>query len=82
MLITLQSNMAELVHAPGDVPFAKYRAFKNQVKESAEPERFVDGEFIEGFLDLDEELQKQAVEGLEVDVESVRGMVEVLRRLH
>lgn len=80
--MTLQLNLAELVNAPGDVPFAKYRAFKNQVRESDEPFRFVDGELIERFLDVDETVQKKAVEGLGVDVEWVKGMVEALRRLH
>lgn len=82
LLMTLQLNLAELVNAPGDVPFAKYRAFKNQVRESDEPFRFVDGELIERFLDVDETVQKKAVEGLGVDVEWVKGMVEALRRLH
>jgi DNA damage-binding protein 1 len=70
------------VHAPGDVPFNKYRAFKNSVKESDEPERFVDGDLIERFLDLSEQVQSKAVEGLGVDVETVKGMVEGLRRMH
>ncbi|KAF2873366.1 mono-functional DNA-alkylating methyl methanesulfonate N-term-domain-containing protein [Massariosphaeria phaeospora] len=82
LLMTLQSNLAELVHAPGDVPFAKYRAFKNQVREAEEPYRFVDGDLVERFLDVSEEVQNKAVEGLGVDVESVRAMVEVLRRMH
>ncbi|KAJ4351757.1 uncharacterized protein N0V89_007100 [Didymosphaeria variabile] len=82
LLMTLQSNLAELVNALGDVPFAKYRAFKNQVRESEEPFRFVDGEFIERFLDADDAVQKKAVEGLGVDVEEVKGLVEGLRRLH
>jgi DNA damage-binding protein 1 len=34
------------------------------------------------FLDLDEDVQSKAVVGLGVDVESVRGLVEGLRRLH
>ena len=80
--MTLQSNLAELVTAPGDVPFAKYRAFKNQVREEKEPFRFVDGDLVERFLDVSDEVQRKAVEGLGVDVESVKGMVEGLRRLH
>ena len=80
--MTLQSNLAELVHALGDVPFAKYRAFKNQVRESEEPFRFVDGEFIERFLDVDETVQNKAVEGLGVGVDEIKGLVEALRRLH
>jgi len=80
--MTLQSNLAELVIAPGNVPFAKYRAFKNQVRDAEEPYRFVDGDLIERFLDVDEEIQSKAVEGLGIDVESVKAMVEALRRLH
>ena len=65
------------------MPFNKYRAFKNAVRESEEPYRFVDGELIEGFLDLGSEVQEEVVGELgEVDVEEVRGMVEGLRRLH
>ena len=82
--MTLQSNLGNLVAAPGDVDFAKYRAFKNQVREDDEPTRFVDGELIERFLDVSEDIQSKAVEGLgeEWDVEAVRGLVEGLRRLH
>jgi DNA damage-binding protein 1 len=62
--------------------FAKYRAFKNQVREEEEPMRFVDGELIERFLDCEEDVQRHAIEGLSVDLEDVRGLVEGLRRLH
>tara|TARA_R110002003_G_scaffold96_14_gene7519 strand:- start:1140 stop:1412 length:273 start_codon:yes stop_codon:yes gene_type:complete len=82
LLITLQSNLGNLVAAPGDMEFAKYRAFKNQVREEEEPMRFVDGELIERFLDIDEGVQKKAIEGLGVDLEDVRSLVEGLRRLH
>ncbi|KAF2739090.1 DNA damage-binding protein 1 [Polyplosphaeria fusca] len=82
LLMTLQSNLAELVSSPGNIPFAKYRAFKNAVRQADEPYRFVDGDLVERFLDLDEELQMQAIEGLHVDLEAIRAMVEVLRRLH
>jgi DNA damage-binding protein 1 len=71
-----------LVAAPGDMEFAKYRAFKNQVREEDEPMRFVDGELIERFLDIDEDVQRKAIEGLGVELEDVRALVEGLRRLH
>ena len=64
------------------MPFNKYRAFKNQVRESEEPNRFVDGDLIERFLDCAAEVQEKVVQGLGVDVEEVRSMVEALRRLH
>jgi DNA damage-binding protein 1 len=82
LLITLQSNLGNLVAAPGDMDFAKYRAFKNQVREEEEPMRFVDGELIERFLDCEEDVQRQAIAGLGVELEDVRGLVEGLRRLH
>ncbi|CAD0027961.1 unnamed protein product [Aureobasidium pullulans] len=74
--------MAEKVQSPGNVPFNRYRAYKTSVRESDEPNRFVDGELIERFLDCDEKLQESIVEGLSVDVEEVRSIVEALRRLH
>lgn len=80
--MTLQSNLGSLVAAPGDMQFAKFRAFKNAVREEEEPMRFVDGELVERFLDVSEEVQKKAIEGLGVDLEEVRAVVEGLRRLH
>lgn len=82
LLMRLQENMAQMVQSPGNVPFNKYRAFKTAVREAEEPNRFVDGELIERFLDCDAELQETIVKGLGVDVEEVRGMVESLKRLH
>ncbi len=88
LLMRLQGALAPLVGSLGDVPFNTYRAFKNQVREAEEPYRFVDGELIEGFLNLKEEMQESVVGGLgEVGVkagglEGVREMVESLRRLH
>lgn len=79
--MTLQSNLAQYVQGPGDVPFGKYRAFKNQVRESEEPFRFVDGELVERFLDADANVQAKACEGLGVGVEEIVRIVEGLRRL-
>ncbi|KAL9128690.1 MAG: hypothetical protein Q9217_002683 [Psora testacea] len=88
LLMRLQSALAPLVESLGDVPFQLYRAFRNQVRQEEEPERFVDGELIEGFLDLDARMQEKVVEELGVTaeekggVEGVRELVEGLRRLH
>ena len=80
--MTLQSNLGSLVAAPGDMQFAKFRALKNAVREEEEPMRFVDGELVERFLDVSEEVQKKAIEGLGVDLEEARALIEGLRRLH
>ncbi|EOD48260.1 putative uv-damaged dna binding protein [Neofusicoccum parvum UCRNP2] len=84
LLIRLQSQLAEFVKSPGHYPFLRYRAFKNQVREEEEPNRFVDGDLIERFLDLNPQDQEDVVKGLyaEIDVEEVRVLVETLRRLH
>ena len=88
LLMRLQAALAPMVGSLGDVPFNTYRAFKNQVREAEEPYRFVDGELVEEFLNLQEELQENVVGGLgEVGVgagglEGVRELVESLRRLH
>lgn len=88
LLMRLQEALAPLVQSLGNVPFNAYRAFKNQVREAEEPFRFVDGELIEEFLDLPNDMQEDIVKGLgEVGkarggVEGVREMVEGLRRLH
>ena len=88
LLMRLQAALAPFVSSLGDVPFNTYRAFKSQVREAEEPYRFVDGELIEGFLNLREELQEKVVGGLgEVGVEAgglegVRELVEGLKRLH
>lgn len=82
LLMRLQENMAQQVHSAGDVPFNRYRAFKTVVREADEPNRFVDGELIERFLDCAGDVQESIVQGLGVDVEEVRGMVEALKRLH
>lgn len=86
MLIRLQNKLAEMVQSPGGVPFAKFRGFRNQVRDAGEegPARFVDGELIERFLDCSTEVQEAVVKALpgEVGVEEIRGMIEGLRRIH
>lgn len=88
LLMRLQAALAPMVGSLGDVPFNTYRAFKNQVREAEEPYRFVDGELIEGFLNLKDESQETIVRGLgEVGIgagglEGIRELVESLRRLH
>ncbi|KZF23183.1 DNA damage-binding protein 1 [Xylona heveae TC161] len=82
LLMRLQTNMADLVQTPGFVPFNRYRAFRNAVREADEPFRFVDGELIERFLDCPADLQATIVEGLDLDVEDIKSVVEGLRRLH
>lgn len=86
----LQSNLARFVKGVGDLDFNKFRAYSSPQRTGDEPFRFVDGDFIERFLDLDEETMLEVVEGEKKNdrlgkgwgVEEVRGLLENLRRLH
>ena len=80
--MNLQDALAECVQSPGNVPFATYRGFKNSVRESTAPFRFVDGELIEKFLECPPDVQREVVEGLDMDVDDVKAAVESLRRIH
>jgi DNA damage-binding protein 1 len=82
VLIELQHNLSELVLSPGNINYRQYRAFKNYVRQAEEPMRFVDGEFLERFLEASPDVQEQVVKGLDMEVEEVREIVEGLRRLH
>lgn len=80
--------MAGMVVTPGGMPFNKFRAFRNTIRQAEEPYRFVDGELIERFLSCSVELQEEIVGKVIADgvtgvtVESVKGLVEELRRMH
>lgn len=89
LLMRLQSNIAEMVRSPGNIPFNSYRGYKSTVREAEEPYRFVDGELVERFLDCSENMQEEMCNSLvlgqaekEVDVEDIKSIIEGLRRLH
>ncbi|KAH8602074.1 mono-functional DNA-alkylating methyl methanesulfonate N-term-domain-containing protein [Bisporella sp. PMI_857] len=82
LLMNLQTRMSVIVRTLGDIEFNRYRSFKIPTEEHEEPFRFVDGELIERFLDVDEEVQEEICRGLGPSVEDVRNLVEELKRLH
>ncbi len=73
--------MAECVEAVGQLSFDAFRASKIAVRDAEEPYRFVDGDLIEKFADCSDDVQQDIVDGLGIDVESVRNLVEGLKRL-
>lgn len=82
LLMRLQTRMAGIIPTLGDIDFNTYRSFKSTVRETVEPFRFVDGELIERFLDVDEKVQAEICVGLGPSVEDVRNLVEELKRVH
>lgn len=94
LLMELQDELARRVQSPGQVPFESWRSYKSQVVQKQTPERFVDGEFVERFLDCSPALQEELVDKVKSitatvdtdfasrDVEWFRELIEGLRRLH
>lgn len=85
----LQANMAKIVKCVGDLDFNRFRAYCTPSRNSEEPFRFVDGDFIERFLELPEEDAEKVVSGvgkkvnaLRIGIDEVRSLVENLKRLH
>lgn len=83
-LLKLQNALAEKVQAPGYMPWAKWRAVRNEVREGEEPFRVVDGELVEEVLRLDDGRLEGIVGEGDVgwSVERTKSVVEGLRRLY
>ncbi|KAI5795530.1 mono-functional DNA-alkylating methyl methanesulfonate N-term-domain-containing protein [Geopyxis carbonaria] len=88
LLIQLQANLTKTIKSVGDLSFNRFRAFATINKEQDEPNRFVDGDFIEQFLELPEDVAEDVVNGVGDDLDSlgatvseVRFIVEGLKRL-
>jgi DNA damage-binding protein 1 len=84
--MNLQANLSDHLQSPGDIKFNLYRAFKNEARQEEEPKRFVDGAFLELFLDAAEDVQEMCVKGLakdgrQITVKEVCDIVETLKRL-
>lgn len=82
LLMTFQTRLQDYIHCPGNISFDLWRAFRNQAREGEGPFRFIDGEMVERFLDLDERTQEMVCDGLGPSVEDMRNMIEELKRLH
>ncbi|KAI1336928.1 mono-functional DNA-alkylating methyl methanesulfonate N-term-domain-containing protein [Xylariaceae sp. FL0016] len=82
LLIRFQNRLTEVIETTGDLTFSQYRSFRNEERESEAPFRFVDGELLERFLEIDDERQEEICVGLGPDVEAMRNLVEELKRMH
>lgn len=82
LLLRFQTRMAQAVETVGQLSFDAYRAFRTRERMAAEPLRFIDGELLERFLDMDEDTQEAVCEGLGPSVEDMRNNIEELKRMH
>ena len=60
----------------------RWRAFTNTRKKALRSKGFIDGDFVEWFLDLNEPSREKCCEGIEGGVSGVQRLVEELSRLH
>ncbi|AEO66386.1 uncharacterized protein THITE_2114471 [Thermothielavioides terrestris NRRL 8126] len=82
LLLRFQAKLADVIKTAGGIEFRTYRAFRNAEREGDGPFRFIDGELLERFLDVDEATQEVICQGLGPTVEDMRNLVEELRRMH
>ena len=60
----------------------RWRAFTNGRKKALRSNGFIDGDFVEGFLDLDRVSREKVCDGIEGGVDEVQRLIEELSRLH
>lgn len=82
LLLRFQAKVADVIKTAGGIEFRTFRAFRNAEREGDGPFRFLDGELLERFLDVDEATQAAICQGLGPTVEDMRNIVEELRRMH
>lgn len=82
LLSEFQARLAKFIETPGYTSFASWRAARLRGVPDNAPYRFVDGGFLELFLDMSETMQEEVCEGLGPSVEHMRNLVEEMRRLH
>lgn len=84
-LMRLQDTLASVIDSLGNITFGTFRGFTNVTRTESDPFRFVDGELIEKFLDIDEPTQQTVMEKADLDkdvtLDEMRSAVESLRRL-
>ena len=82
LMLNFQTRLASAIQTTGMIEFSTYRAFRNREREGDGPFRFLDGELLERFLDVDEATQEEICRGLGPSTEDMRNIVEDLRRVH
>lgn len=82
LLMNLQSKLVDFVEAPGNTTFKSWRTPRVRGVPGDGPFRFIDGGFLELFLDMSEATQDAVCDGLGPSVEDMRNLIEEMRRLH
>jgi len=77
----VQSSLARVIKGVGGLSHSEWRAFVND-RKSVDCHGFIDGDLLEGFLELSQAKMAEVVKGIDITVEKLSRMVEELSRLH
>ena len=77
----MQANLARVIKGVGGFSHSEWRTF-NHERKASDASGFIDGDLIEGYLELSADQKLRVVNGLDVTVDHLTSTILELRRLH
>ena len=77
----MQANLACIIEGVGGLSHSEWRTF-NHERNASDASGFIDGDFIETYLELSTDQKLRVVEGLDVTVDHLNSTILELTRLH
>ncbi len=77
----MQANLARVIKGVGGFSHSEWRTF-NHERKASDASGFIDGDLIEGYLELSADQKLVVVNGLDVTVDHLTSTILELRRLH
>jgi DNA damage-binding protein 1 len=81
-LLDLQAAISESIDSVGGLSHVRWRAFRAGTIRKQGPERFVDGDLLESYLDMDPEAQAAVSKQMNMTIGEIERLIESLARLH
>lgn len=78
----LEDQLESLIYGAGGLSHREWRAFCNDRKYEESSQGFIDGDLIEGFLDLPAQRKQKVAAALQLSVEAITERVEQAQRIH
>ena len=77
----MQANLACIIEGVGGLSHSEWRTFNHETNAS-DASGFIDGDFIESYLELSTDQKLRVEEGLDVTVDHLTSTILELTRLH
>ena len=77
----MQANLARVIKGVGGFSHSEWRTFNHEM-EASDASGFIDGDLIEGYLELSTDQKLRVVNGLDVTVDHLTSTILELTRLH